>query len=501
MQRSVFPLVVVFLLFFQGGFATHIMGGNISYRHLEGRAYEVRVDYYKDCGDQSLDFPPAELRLGFFQQQGHQLILDFRLPIYSTDTVEILASGCFPQNALCLAKRVYLDTLSFESITLSSDSGYYFSYEQCCRFSDIKNILFPFASGITFFSGFPPIDLFAPSSIHNSSPVLLKDLNYVLCNTDLSTDSLKFFDADGDSLVFSWQAPLEGNTTEILSNSTGVGTPLSGPYPEVQWATGYGLQNIMDAQPDLSIGQTTGVITVFPQQLGLYSISLVVEEFRAGLKIAEHRKDVVYKVIPCTLRNPPQLQWINTEVQYWEAQQQTCLDFEASELDSIDQLAITLKNLHPIFANAAVQYSTDTSQRPATIRICITPSCVPSLDSFLNFTIEVNDQSCPTPLRDSITLSLPLKGLIEVDYFENIPNAVTPNNDGLNDFFFLPNASTLKSCYEVFDLKIFNRWGESVYRTADIQFQWNSEALPAGVYFYALRLGSQERIGFVQVMK
>lgn len=65
-----------------------------------------------------------------------------------------------------------------------------------------------------------------------------------------------------------------------------------------------------------------------------------------------------------------------------------------------------------------------------------------------------------------------------------IPNAFTPNDDGINDFFHIIAADN----YKQFNLQIFNRWGKVVFKTTDINKQWNGrlngEQLAAGSYSY-----------------
>ncbi len=73
------------------------------------------------------------------------------------------------------------------------------------------------------------------------------------------------------------------------------------------------------------------------------------------------------------------------------------------------------------------------------------------------------------------------------------PNIITPNGDGLNDGFKVPCVDQLENPSE---LKIFNRWGDIVYQTADYQNEWtgtyNGKPLPPGTYFYLLRVGEDQ---------
>lgn len=67
-----------------------------------------------------------------------------------------------------------------------------------------------------------------------------------------------------------------------------------------------------------------------------------------------------------------------------------------------------------------------------------------------------------------------------------VPNAFTPNNDGKNDQFKVLGTEDVAQ----FNLKIFNRWGETVFETSDKSKGWdgnlNGRASPIGVFIYIL---------------
>ncbi|MEZ4938005.1 MAG: choice-of-anchor L domain-containing protein [Crocinitomicaceae bacterium] len=64
-----------------------------------------------------------------------------------------------------------------------------------------------------------------------------------------------------------------------------------------------------------------------------------------------------------------------------------------------------------------------------------------------------------------------------------IPNAFTPNGDGLNDYFSVSVIGATK-----FRFLIFDRWGELIYQTDDMNFKWDGvykgERVQDGVYVY-----------------
>ncbi|MNK05559.1 hypothetical protein D3C87_234420 [compost metagenome] len=81
-----------------------------------------------------------------------------------------------------------------------------------------------------------------------------------------------------------------------------------------------------------------------------------------------------------------------------------------------------------------------------------------------------------------------------IEIFQDIvvPNIITPNNDGTNDFFFIKTAG-IKS----YDLIIVNRWGNTVFTSSDPNVVWDgkSDGKPVddGVYFYKLKASSTSK--------
>lgn len=77
-----------------------------------------------------------------------------------------------------------------------------------------------------------------------------------------------------------------------------------------------------------------------------------------------------------------------------------------------------------------------------------------------------------------------------------VPNAFTPNGDGLNDLF-IPEIQCEP---EFFELVIFNRWGREVFSSTDIKNRWNGNNFGSedyysseGIYNYILRYNNPFR--------
>ncbi|HAE12621.1 MAG: gliding motility-associated C-terminal domain-containing protein [Chitinophagales bacterium] len=80
--------------------------------------------------------------------------------------------------------------------------------------------------------------------------------------------------------------------------------------------------------------------------------------------------------------------------------------------------------------------------------------------------------------------------------FLNVPNAFSPNDDGLNDVFRV----LCTDCENFLSLSIYNRWGDMIFETSDYTVGWDGtyqeKEQPIGSYVFMLRYleGDQEAI-------
>ncbi|HAH60045.1 MAG TPA: PKD domain-containing protein, partial [Bacteroidales bacterium] len=73
--------------------------------------------------------------------------------------------------------------------------------------------------------------------------------------------------------------------------------------------------------------------------------------------------------------------------------------------------------------------------------------------------------------------------LIDTWFPFNIPNAFTPNGDGLNDTFKpVVNAELVRQ----FSMSIYNKWGQRIFETSNAAEGWNGEDALPGVYNWVI---------------
>lgn len=101
-----------------------------------------------------------------------------------------------------------------------------------------------------------------------------------------------------------------------------------------------------------------------------------------------------------------------------------------------------------------------------------------------------------------VTQTVVVEATKSLDEFE-IPNVITPNGDGLNDF--LDIGGTFGEC-QTYDVMIFNRWGQLVYEytKGGTAFDGRSKGgalLQPGVYFLVMKSGAIEKNATLTILR
>ena len=122
---------------------------------------------------------------------------------------------------------------------------------------------------------------------------------------------------------------------------------------------------------------------------------------------------------------------------------------------------------------------------------CAGPFASPDITTTYLISVE-NQLGCTA--TDTVTI------YVNPDYTFYIPNVFTPNGDGNNDYFqVFGNLNGIN----YFEIQIFNRWGEKVFDSHDIYFQWDGSYKGViqnpQVFVYQVKLGFQD--GHVEPLK
>lgn len=320
-SKSIFTLALLWFcgMGIQQVSATHIVGGNLTYRHINGDTFEIKLVLRRDC---YLGSPEAQFddpaRVYVFDDSGAQAkflsgrnpdpnkFFDgyLKLPFMNSDTLnEYIRSDCgFEGTQVCVHQTTYLG-----KIVLSRAKSYYtFAYQRCCRNATLANIIDPLNTGSTYWT---VIEQKAFKD-NNSSPTFnaWPDV-YICANKPLEFDhSAK--DIDGDSLVYRLCTPSQGARNDDPNPDPISFPPYTGSGTIVEWASPYALNDMMGGIP-LKIDAKTGLLTGTPNLVGQFLVGVCVEEYRDGVRIGITRRDFQFNVRVCS--QPPLAKFTTSE--------------------------------------------------------------------------------------------------------------------------------------------------------------------------------------------
>ena len=80
-----------------------------------------------------------------------------------------------------------------------------------------------------------------------------------------------------------------------------------------------------------------------------------------------------------------------------------------------------------------------------------------------------------------------------------IPNAFSPNGDGKNDTWHILNVPQLQQAgITLQTVGVYNRWGNEVFKSSDINFAWDAKGWVSDSYYYYIRYKTKEGASKVQ---
>ncbi|MBX3242473.1 MAG: gliding motility-associated C-terminal domain-containing protein [Chitinophagaceae bacterium] len=130
-------------------------------------------------------------------------------------------------------------------------------------------------------------------------------------------------------------------------------------------------------------------------------------------------------------------------------------------------------------ASGAVHYSWTPAQH---LNYSNSPNPVAGIDTTTLFTVRgTNEYGCSS--EDTVVVKVTTEG----DPLFLMPNAFTPNNDGINDCFSLKKWGRI----DLQEFSVYNRWGEKIFTTKNENDCWDGAyrgiSQPSGTYVYVIR--------------
>jgi gliding motility-associated-like protein len=394
-------------------FATHIVGGEFELTHISGTAYQLSLNLYFDAANGQPGANDPSIRVSIFEKGTNRRIgNEIFMPRISETFVNYTNIEC-TIGSLQTKKILYSLTINLNPTVFNHPQGYYVVWERCCRNNIITNIQFPADAGMSFYMEFPPVVVNGAPFI-NSSPKLFPPLSDYACLNTLFYYDFSGTDADGDSLVYSMEIPLQGHSAPP-NNVAPMASPA--PYPLVNWTAGLGINNQVPGNPAINIDRETGFLTVLPTRLGLFVFGVKCEEYRNGKKIGEVRRDFQLLVLNCPVNEKPAISLQKKDGNFYNEQEvitikaddERCLAIYLSDGEPNQRLKVTAKPINftanfpllPITSGIVNQGGLIDSVKT---RVCF-PDCFTTEGKVYKMDLIVEDTGCSLPKKDTVRVS------------------------------------------------------------------------------------------------
>lgn len=288
----------------KANFASHVMGGEITWVCLGGGQFQFDLVIYRDCN--GLEIVDASIDLEVWN---HSSVTSISCDLF--DQVDLSPNctevGGGPAELDCgsgtgggtgtgaVQKYIYRSASVFLGGT-PPPQGWTFTYDSFSRNWDLTNIQDPATVGLTLWATMYDVAGADANPCTDSSPQFAQDPYMLLCNgTDFSYDA-NVYDPDNDSLSFSWGIPYE-DFTGVLDFGTN-------PIP-VAFEPGYSFTN---PTPDpsfdpsnvaASMDPETGEVNFTSFTNGNFGMVQQINSYRNGELIATINREIQMIVIPC----------------------------------------------------------------------------------------------------------------------------------------------------------------------------------------------------------
>ncbi len=252
--------------------ASHIMGGELVYKHLGALDYEVTLVVYRDCA--GIPVNPTESITISSTTCGQTVVL-----MVDTIGVTQLASGCSNQLTTCQGGAMpgaeiyaYRDTVTLPMAC----TDWVFNWTMCCRNAAVSNLANASNYGYSVTAHLDNLNFTG-----NSSPVYQElDIPFT-CTNSMYCVANSAYDADGDSLVYSMVNPVDDGGAPI---------PYNMPY------------NVADPFPTVgghAFDAVTGNHCAVPAMNGAWVVAYKCEEYRNGQLIGWSVRDIQFWTSSC----------------------------------------------------------------------------------------------------------------------------------------------------------------------------------------------------------
>jgi hypothetical protein len=358
-------VMIVLILNCLPGYASHAMGGELTYRALDNQSYEITYILYRDCSGIP---PPATIDINIVPQTGSSTLVIVNPTAASPVT---LHTTCPSELTTCnggfnrgVQKCIYCDTIQLTT-------GIFTLYHS----ENARN------AALTTIIGTGADNLFVYAVINNtgqqnSSPVFEVNPVISLCIGQSYCIPSFVRDVDGDSLVF-----------EFI-------TPRTGPLPAdtVTYYSPYSASQPFTSSPAVTLDASTGELCVTPVSAEVSPVAILVTEYRNGVMLGQVERDMQTQIDVCNNQLPSVSGFNGAPTQTLNlcATMQNCFFITGYDSDVGNVTFVNWEN------NLPGALTTHTLGNRDTLYVCWMPSDMDTIGTKC-FTAMISDDNCPYP--------------------------------------------------------------------------------------------------------
>jgi len=296
-RYSVLCVILLSLFFFKAK-ASHIVGGEMTYKYLGDSThglsrfhlYQVSLSIYEDCYNGQLEAiqqdDPAYLAV-FDASTNVMVQLDTTVHYDTAVSVPANFNNSCVSNIppICLLRKTFIKRYALPP----NASGYVVAYQRCCRNNQVVNIADPGDNGSTYYCTLPANFITNNSAVFKNYPPQIICLNNPLFYDNSATDG------DGDSLSYGFCPALLGASDADIKP-----VPAPPPYDTASYLAPYSSETPMTGYPAIQIDPITGLITGTPNRIGRYLVTVYCNEYRDGILINTIKREFQFVVTSCS---------------------------------------------------------------------------------------------------------------------------------------------------------------------------------------------------------
>ncbi len=291
MKKSLLLLLAILCSY--SSFASHGMGGEITWACDGLGNYIFTVKFYRDCNG----IPgPASITLS----TNVPGVPTIDCPLLSqTDISPDGANGtgnsdCVNCPPVGVGGNGAVEEFVFQSAPTvlpgtPPAAGWFFNWGTCCRSNALNNLPSPSSLGFGLRAKMYPYPGFIADQCHDNSPYFAEKPSTIICTGYVFTYNHNAVDVELDSVVYSWDNPIED--------------PATTPYPwtpNIPWQAPYSMNNQLPGTPTLNIH--SGELTYNPATGGYFATVIKATAYKCGVVAAEIWREInVILISGCTI--------------------------------------------------------------------------------------------------------------------------------------------------------------------------------------------------------